>query len=244
MSVGRVRKQYQGFSISWQAIAKILAGICFLLLLIISLSALKSADFFPIKGVKVFGLRHLEHGEVQELVTPFVSKGFFGVDVDQIKEQLIQLPWVAKAVVRRVWPDGVIIAVNEKKPIALWNNTSILSASGVLFSPPQKTYPQNLPQLAGPAGEHLLMAQFYAKMNSVLLPLHVKITRLELTPSMAWNLTLDSGMKMSIGHKDVLTRLNHFVKVYPKIVGNRVAEVEYIDLRYPNGMAVRWKSVT
>src|SRR5439155_5826843 len=126
----------------------------------------------------------------------------------------------------------------------LWNDTSLLSAAGDLFSPSPKTYPKELPQLAGPEGEQILMAQYYSKMNSVLLPLHFKIARLELTPSMAWSITLENGMKLSIGHKDVLTRLNHFVKVYPKIVGDRVAEVEYIDLRYQNGMAVRWKTIS
>jgi cell division protein FtsQ len=88
------------------------------------------------------------------------------------------------------------------------------------------------------------MAQYYAKMASVLAPLHFRITRLELTPTMTWSITLDNGMKLNVGHKDILTRLDHFVKVYSKIVGDRVAEVDYIDLRYPNGMAVRWKTVT
>jgi cell division septal protein FtsQ len=31
------------------------------------------------------------------------------------------------------------------------------------------------------------------------------------------------------------------VKVYPKIVGMHESDVEYIDLRYSNGIAVKWK---
>jgi cell division septal protein FtsQ len=41
-----------------------------------------------------------------------------------------------------------------------------------------------------------------------------------------------------------LTRLSHFVKVYPKIIGERAAQVEYIDLRYQDGLAIRWKTIT
>jgi cell division protein FtsQ len=166
------------------------------------------------------------------------------VEVDKIKERLMQLPWISQVIVRRVWPNLVVVSIGEKTPVALWNGASLLSTTGELFSPPVDSIPAHLPQLVGPSGEQLFMAQYYAKINDVLMPLHFKIARLELTPSMTWNLMLDNGIKLSVGHKDVLTRLNHFVKVYSKIVGNRVAEVDYIDLRYPNGMAVRWKSVT
>jgi cell division protein FtsQ len=244
MSIGRVRKHYHGIEISWKIILKALAFIVFISLLFISANKFKSAQYFPIHNVKIFGVQHLEHADVQKLVSPLIDSGFFLVDVDKIKERLLQLPWVAQVVVRRIWPDMVVVAINEKNPVALWNDNSLLSSAGELFTPAIKTYPAGLPQLAGPAGEQILMAQYYAKMSSVLTPLHCKITRLELSPAMAWSLTLNNGTKLSVGHKDILTRLNHFVKVYPKIVGDRISDVEYIDLRYPNGMAVKWKSVT
>lgn len=244
MSIGRVRKHRHGINIAWKPVLKAVIFIVFMLLFSFFSSQIKNAAYFPVRDVKIFGAQHVDHDGVQKIISPMISEGFFGVDVDKIKERILQLPWVAQVVVRRVWPDLVVVAINEKKPVALWNNNNLLSSAGELFTPDMTTYPVGLPQLAGPAGEQILMAQYYAKMNSILMPLHSKITRLELTPSMAWSLTLENGMKLSIGHKDILTRLNHFVKVYPKIVGDRVSDVEYIDLRYPNGMAVRWKSVT
>jgi cell division protein FtsQ len=244
MSIGRVGKHYQGMNFSWKMLLKIVVFTSLLGLTTFSYNKLRNAEYFPIDSVKVFGVKHLDHTEVQSLVAPLVSRGFFDVEVDKIKERLLQLPWISQVVVRRVWPNLVEVTVDEKRPLALWNNSSLLSVRGELFTPPPASIPVNLPQLVGPSGEQLFMSQYYAKINDVLMPLHFKIARLELTPSMTWNLVLDNGIKMSVGHKDVLTRLNHFVKVYSKIVGNRVAEVDYIDLRYPNGMAVRWKSVT
>ena len=44
-----------------------------------------------------------------------------------------------------------------------------------------------------------------------------------------------------MGHKDVLTRINHFVKVYSQVIGKRSNEIAYVDLRYPNGLAIGWK---
>jgi cell division protein FtsQ len=244
MSIGRVKKHRHGINISWRLILKAVILTGFIVCFSFFVMQFKNIESFPIHHVKIFGAQHVDHESVQKLIFPLVSRSFFGIDVDKIKERILQLPWVAQVVVRRTWPDLVVVSINEKKPVALWNNNSLLSSAGELFTPQMGTYPTNLPQLMGPAGEQIMMSQYYDKINGILSPLHSKITRLELTPSMAWSLTLDNGMKLTIGHKDILTRLNHFVKVYSKIVGDRVFDVEYIDLRYPNGMAVKWKSVT
>jgi cell division protein FtsQ len=175
---------------------------------------------------------------------PLVSKGFFAVEVEFVKERILQLPWVADVSVRRVWPDQVIVVVTERDPIAFWNETSLLSSSGEIFSPKENTFPTGLPHFSGPDGEQIHMLEFYSKIDHTLRPLHLKITQLELTPYLSWNMMFAGGMKVHLGYKDVLTRINHFVKVYPKIVGERAADVDYIDLRYPNGLAVRWKTVS
>lgn len=238
------KKRSGPFHFPWRSIVNTVVTLSLLVAFVFLFPKLKDANYFPIQDVKIFGVQHLNHDEVQSLVLPFVSKGFFWVDVDRIKERILQLPWVAQVVVSRVWPNQVIITVNEKIPFALWNDASLLSEAGELFSPAVSSYPNGLPLFSGPQGEQIRMTKYYARISDLLSPLHFKIARLELTPSMAWSVTLDNGVKLNVGHKDVLTRISHFVKVYPKIVGDRVADVEYIDLRYSNGMAVRWKSVT
>jgi len=40
-----------------------------------------------------------------------------------------------------------------------------------------------------------------------------------------------------------LTHISHFVKVYPKIIGERANQVDYVDLRYSNGLAIHWKNI-
>lgn len=202
-----------------------------------------SEKHFPITAVKVFGIKNMDQNELKRILFPLVNKGFFSTDVEAIKDRLLQSPWVSHAVVQRKWPNQVSIVLTERHPVARWKN-SLLSAEGELFSPTNKTYPSGLPQLLGPNGQQLRVFQYYKNLSAMLRPLHNKITRLELTPELSWNVVFENGMKLGVDHKDILTRINHFVKVYPKIVGSRVAEVEYIDLRYSNGLAVRWKSVT
>jgi cell division protein FtsQ len=199
------------------------------------------SQFFPIKTVRVYGINHVDKHEVQTMIRPLVNRGFFTVNVDYIRDRMLEMPWVADIFVRRNWPDQVEITVVERKPIARWNNASLVSQNGDLFSPKEETYPANLPQFVGPEGQQAIMLQYFHEMNRALQPLHAKISYLEMTPFFTWKLKLDNGIMMQIEHKDILTRLAHFVKVYPKIIGNRSKDVEYIDLRYPNGVAVRWK---
>jgi cell division protein FtsQ len=37
-------------------------------------------------------------------------------------------------------------------------------------------------------------------------------------------------------------RLERFISVYPKLLGEKIAQVDSVDLRYTNGFAVRWKA--
>jgi cell division protein FtsQ len=197
--------------------------------------------FFPITTIRVYGLQHIGHAEIETLLTPLVRQGFFSTNIDSIRDQLLQMPWVNDISVQRHWPDCLDITFIEKKPIASWKDDTLLSETGELFSPQRDSYPPALPQLWGPDGQQIVMLNYFKDFNRLLSPLHAKIARLELTSYQTWKITLDNGIVLQIGHKDILTRLDHFVKVYPKIVGERAKDVEYIDLRYSNGMAVRWK---
>ncbi|MBA3660273.1 MAG: FtsQ-type POTRA domain-containing protein [Gammaproteobacteria bacterium] len=226
---------------SWNHSFKFVLLGAIVLSLFFLINQLKLSQIFPIKKVQIFGSEHLDHDEMKFLVSPLVEKSFFTVNVDQIRERLRQLPWASDIFVRRQWPDKIEVRVVEKKAIAHWNGGTLLSHGGVIFSPKKETYPNNLPQFRGPDGKQMIMLKYYDEINRLLSPLHAKISYLELTPYYHWKVMLSNGITLQIGHKDILTRLDHFVKVYPKIVGTRAESVEYVDLRYANGMAIRWK---
>ena len=208
---------------------------------VLLVNTINLSKLFPIRNVQVYGANHIRHEQVEELLTPYVSRGFFSVDVEFIRDRLMQLPWVSKIFVRRHWPDQVEVAIFEKEVVGRWNGSSLLSAAGEIFSPEEKQL-SHFPDFIGPDGSQMKMLEYYRAMNRILLPLHAKISYLELTPYRTWKLKMSNGMLLQIGHKEILTRLSHFVKVYPKIIGPRVADVEYVDLRYSNGVAVKWKS--
>lgn len=208
--------------------------------IIFALNQFNLASYFPIKTVRVYGINRVKQKEVHDVVLPLVSHGFFTVNVDFIRDQMLQSPWISDLNVRRIWPDKIEVTLMEKKPVARWSEDVLLSERGELFVP-KSEYPAGLPRFVGPEGQQIFMLQYFNNINRLLSPLRANISYLELTPFFTWKLTLNNGITMQVEHKDILTRLSHFVKVYPKIVGTRANDVDYIDLRYPNGVAVRWK---
>jgi len=238
MDVRKVKPQY---SLQFSQLLKLFLLGTLIFSSVFFLNRFNLSHYFPIKTVRVYGVNHIDRMEVQNLLLPLVQRGFFTISVESIKDRLIQQPWVSDIFVRRTWPDQVEVTVVERNPIARWNDGSLLSTTGELFSPRAETYPVDLPQFIGPEGDQIVMLRYFNEISRVLMPLHAKISYLEMTPYFTWKLKLDNGMMLKIGHKDILTRLDHFVRVYPKIVGAHATDVDYIDLRYSNGMAVRWK---
>ncbi len=242
MIITQVRKHYKDFKVSWKLVVKLTSFILLVYAISLLFNHFKTAHYFPIKEVKIAGLEHIDHQEVQHLLLPLVKKGFFTVDVDLIKETMMHFSWVSETYVRRIWPNQIVIQVVEKKPVARWNHGSLLTTSGEIFSPSHDSNPEDLPVFVGPEGDHMQLLSYYHKMMTLLQPLQLKIVKLEFSPALTWQVTLNNGIKLNMGYKDVLTRIEHFVKVYPKIVGDRSKDVDYVDLRYTNGLAVRWKA--
>lgn len=236
-----VWKRPLGIKFSWKQVLRLFYFLGTLFLFTYFYHQLKTEKYFPISNVAVAGVHYADSREIQHLLVPLVDKGFFSLDVELIKERLLQLPWILDASVQKTWPNKVTIRITEKIPAAVWNGDSLLSSTGEIFRPAVSSYPSDLPQLAGALGDQIAILDNFEKINSLIAPLHLKIARFELLPSHTFSLTLENGMKIKAGYKDVLTHIGHFVKVYSKVIGDRAALVDYVDLRYPNGLAVRWK---
>ena len=74
-------------------------------------------------------------------------------------------------------------------------------------------------------------------------PVGARPTQVILSPRLAWQTRLDSGMSVDIGREQqkatVRDRLQRFIEVYPETIGKRGTVPAIVDLRYPNGFAMR-----
>lgn len=207
---------------------------------------LTNPNHFPIRVVKLQAVyAHVDPRQVQHIIIPFVSRGFFNLNEARLQQALSsQLPWIDKLELRRIWPDTVFIRITEHHPAAHWGNDKLIDVRGKLFSVPEASRLQNLPVLNGPAAHQKQIWDLYVAMSKSLLPLRLRIQKLEMDNRQAYSILLSNGAQVLLGRREPLPRLQRFVKVYPKIFIPTSAQAERIDLRYQNGLTVKWRDET
>jgi cell division protein FtsQ len=206
---------------------------------------LHDARTFPINSVKIEGnYRYLDRVELQNVVLGFVNKGFFAIDLPQLKNNLLQIPWISQITVWRVWPATLIIHVDEKQAVGRWGNSSLITAQGEVFTPNKNSFPTGLPEFVGPVGSQLLMLEAYQQMNAILAPLKTQVAHITLSSRQSWKIQLQNNVEIVLGREAIYSRLSRFVEVYPQLFDSgRLNNVNYIDTRYANGISVHWKQV-
>ncbi|AYC34190.1 cell division protein FtsQ/DivIB [Pseudomonas cavernae] len=201
----------------------------------------------PISKISVKGgLSYINQQAVQQRIAPFVTASFFSVDLAGMRAELEQMPWIAHAEVRRVWPDQVSIRLEEQLPVARWGDEALLNNQGQAFTPRELSHYENLPQLVGPQRAQEQVMQQYQVLSQMLRPLGFSIVRLELRDRGSWFLTANvnssgQGLELLLGRDHQLEKMRRFIAIYGKTLKEQIANIARVDLRYANGLAVTWR---
>jgi cell division protein FtsQ len=201
---------------------------------------------FPISNVKIFGnLHYVSEQKISDLVAPQLNNGFFGVKVSNLRQQLIELPWIEHVDVRRVWPGQLVLRIKEHIPAAFWQLDGLLSEKGTLFLPETLNNIEgiSLPHLIGPQNQYEKVWLQYLALNKQILPLGLSIVRCELAPRGAWRIQLSNDIIVVLGTHDIDLRLTRFITAYQKVLKDKQDQIDYVDLRYTSGMSVGWRKV-
>lgn len=199
---------------------------------------------FPINKVKIAAtFAHVQHEELEQLLSSFLQASFFSLPVIQLQQALTAMEWVESASVERVWPDSLKITIVEKKPVAFWKD-ALLTENGQVFKPKVLETETKLPKLDGPDSLQLEVLQVYQKLSKILSNYGLYATGLQLRENEAWVLFLPNNVKIYLGKKELEARLLRFCRAYPAVFAQKIAQLRRVDLRYPRGMAVQWDKKT
>ena len=219
-----------------------------LLLLVLGFAAYELAQRLlpyadrPIAKISVEGdLSYISQQAVQQRIAPFVTASFFSVDLLGMRRELESMPWIASAEVRRVWPDQVLVRLEEQLPIARWGDEALLNNQGEAFAPKELAHYEQLPQLYGPTRAQQRVMQQYQVLSQMLRPLGFSITRLELRERGSWFLSTGQGIELLLGRDHLVEKMRRFIAIYDKALKEQNANIARIDLRYANGLAVAWR---
>lgn len=223
------------------AAAGALTALALVVFAVGALQLLLRSPLFPLRELELRGaLAHTTGAEVEQAVRGRIEGNFFAVDLARPRAALEQLPWVRRAEVRRVWPDRLEVTLEEHVPLARWAEAGLVNQQGERFA---GKVDASLPLFSGPAGSEAEVTRRYRRFVELLAPLGAPLDMLALSSRRAWQARLGGGLTLELGRDlpgdSVERRLARFVAVHPQTLGRTNRRHEYVDLRYPNGFALR-----
>merc|ERR1711991_227065 len=78
--------------------------------------------------------------EIQQAIKTTLNGTTLSTDLKMMVELILDNPWVEQVVVRRVWPDTIVLRLQERRIIALWNNKYLISELGEVTNIPVTHY--------------------------------------------------------------------------------------------------------
>lgn len=225
------------------ALALLLAGVLWL----------ARSPWFAIRSIQVDGeLQRVNAETLRANATPRLAGNFFSADLAAARAAFEAVPWVRRATVRRVWPDRLVVTLQEHRAAALWQGEErddrLVNVQGEVFAANVgDVEDEALPGLNGPDGSAAQMLALYHRLVPVLRASDMDIEQLHLSTRGSWRVLLDSGATLELGRGqegDVVARTQRFVRTLPQVQQRYRAPLEYADLRHADGYAVRLRGVT
>lgn len=233
--------------------ANALITVVSLALLVGAMWWLARLPLFTVRGITLEGeLAHHTVGTLRAQVAPRLSGSFFTLDLERARASFEAVPWVRRAVVRRIWPDHLAVRLEEHKTAALWasddGNDKLVNTYGEVFEANiSEVEDEDLPRLAGPRGSSARALAAYRALVPVLKPLDNAIVTLRLSGRGSWRVVLADGAVIELGRgepAELASRAAAFVRTLPQVQSAYQRPLQRADLRHPDGYALRLKGVT
>jgi cell division protein FtsQ len=219
------------------ALANALFAAVFVLIAYGALHYVVRLPAFPLREVRITGaLAHVTRAQAEAIVKRELRGNFFTLDLAAARSAFEKLPWVRNVNVRREWPDRLDVALEEHVPLARWGNSALVNIQGEIFT---AAYDGKLPVFIGPIDSAKEIAIQYGYFRRELAALGQVPAQVQFSPRGAWQVKLGSGLTLELGRERIESRLGRFVANYDRTVGTLERRVDHVDLRYPNGFAVR-----
>lgn len=194
---------------------------------------------FSISAVTISGQAELKETEVLAASGVGPRSSLLFLDAADVRERLIKLPLVKSARVLKLYPDRLVIAIEERQPSALWQrdgHISVISSDGAAVDELRDGRFLELPFLVG-EGAQMRLAEYNALLAAAgdLAP---RVKAGVFVAGRRWTLDMKNGVAVKLPEQGAgdaiatLARLQRESRILDK-------DIISIDLRTPGRVAVR-----
>jgi len=207
----------------------------------VQLARLAGDAGFEVRRVEVRGVERMNELKVYEKVLAERDRAMPLVDLQRLREELLQLSWVEDARVSRQLPDTLVVDIVERSPRAVLKKPGryvLLDAKGHELEPVKADRAKTMLTLAGPgAGRQIATLDRLLEAAPALKP---QVREAEWVGNRRWNLTFRTGQVLALpqGDKESASALVAFAKLdgVNRLLGGQVA---YFDMRAPDRIYLR-----
>lgn len=202
----------------------------------------RDSGALPVQQLLIHGERRfVSDDEVkQKLLAQGALPSLTQLNVDWVRQQLKELPWVDEVAVRKEWPAQLHVHLVEYKPVARWQGKRLVTQDGRLFEVPDTSQISELPLIEADdelVGDTLAMLAAVSQRTSQPM---LQVKKLQVSARQAWRLKLVNDIELILGREQRIARLERFLALLPTLKEAKGVLPLYVDLRYDTGAAVRW----
>ena len=197
--------------------------------------------------------------DIYKIINESLNGTALNTDLEQISFRILNNLWVSDVVVRRIWPNKMLVRVKENKLVAVFNKQNFVTEDGHLTRIPlsEKSKIESngdcrLLELEGPMTAIPLMMKHAQLFGNSLSEIGLNLKTLRLTEQYSWEVETVSNLllKFGVNYSDspISLRLKNFVRAFPKLKENFTNNlpannrIKHVDLRYAQGFAVKTAS--
>lgn len=199
-----------------------------------------------IRRITVSGNQRLSSGQVQALLGHLVGSSIVAVDIEGARQKLQDARWVDHVEVRRVFPGSVSVVLSEREAIAIGRINGelfLVDRHGVIIDEYGPNYAEfDLPIVnglsSGQSPEMLIdeervktLVRFIGSLEEDP-DLAARVSEIDLRDPLNVVVMLEGDtVAVRLGKEKFRERLQSYADVASE-VRNRVADVDYVDVRY------------
>jgi len=194
---------------------------------------------FVVKYVDVVGEGRVQADKVRQMLGVRPGDYLFDMDIESAQERIQSLSWVETVVVRRLWPDGIVVHINERRPYALWQNNQnihVVDHTGTIVFPADPREFANLPFVVGPgAADHV---QSIWTMLSTRPDVQNRTEAMVFVGGRRWDIVLKNGTRILLPELRPASALQRLA-TYHRQHGLLDLNLHHIDMRVSGRLVLK-----
>jgi cell division protein FtsQ len=192
-----------------------------------------------VEQIQITGLKNMDQQTVYAIALDQRSRAMPLVDLEDIRQQLLQYGWIKDAHVSRRLPDMLLIHIDERTPAAVWQDNGklrLIDASGVLLSDVSPQAMPKLPLIIGPNANTQEPA--YQALLDAAPALRPRVRAATWVGNRRWNLLFDSGETLELPEENAAAALVKFAEMdgADRLLGRGFTR---FDMRDPTKLVAR-----